>query len=315
MAWLQKPWRHRFHRWLERRIPPARQITLHQNNLFIFLSREGWAYLGVAALVWIGATNFQNNLVLALCFLLLAILFVAIHQTFANLSGLTLRFVAAEPVQAGDVAHCLIELESSTARQQLELAFPGETATRASVTGGAPNRVPVPIRTHRRGRFQAGRFRLQSRYPLGLIRCWTWLDLGAVILVYPRPLASTEHPLSAGTAEAQGAAVQGVEDFFSLRPYVPGDALSGIAWKPYAAGRGLLVREQVDYRDAEPWLDYRALPDADPEIRLAKLCARALELAAIDRPFGLRLPHELVEPGTGDAHLRRVLRALAECPV
>lgn len=308
-------WQRRFHRWLERRIPPARQITLHQKNLFIFLSPEGWAYLGISGLVWIGATNFQNNLVLALCFLMLAILFVAIHQTFANLSGLTLRFVAAEPVYAGDVAHCLIELESSADRQQLELAFPGEAATFTSVAGREPNRARLSVTTHRRGWFQPGRFRLQSRYPLGIIRCWTWLGLDTPILVYPRPLASDDHPLSAGAAEAQDTVAKGAEDFLSLRPYVPGDVLSGIAWKHYAAGRGLLVREQVDYHGAELWLDYRTLPDADPEIRLSKLCARALELAAIDRPFGLRLPHEVIEPGAGDAHLRRALRALAECPV
>ena len=315
MAWLQRPWRRRFHRWVERRIPPAPQITLHQKNLFIFISREGWAYLGVSALVWIGATNFQNNLVLALCFLMLAILFVAIHQTFANLSGLTLRCVAAEPVYAGDVAQCIIELESSIDRQQLELAFPGEAATLTSVAGREPNRMHLSVTTRRRGWFQPGRFRLQSRYPLGIIRCWSWLDLGAAILVYPRPLATDDPQLPDDTAGDQGSVVAGSEDFFSLRAYLPGDALSGIAWKHYAAGRGLLVREQVDYRGAELWLEYQALPDVDPEIRLSKLCFRALELATIDLPFGLRLPHAVIEPGTGDVHLRQVLRALAECPV
>ena len=314
--WPRALWQRRFQNWLERRIPPARRLQLNQKNLFIFISREGWAYLFIAGLVWIGATNFQNNLVLALCFLLLAILCVAIHQTFANLSGLTLRWIGAEPVFAGDVAHCLIELDSATGREQLELTFPGEAATVAAVTGGEPGRVALTVTTSRRGRFTPGRCRLQSRYPLGIIRCWTWLDLEAEVLVYPRPLATDEREWASGGAdEDQGAAVAGSEDFFALRSYVPGDALSGVAWKHYAAGRGLLVREQVDYHGTELWLDYRTLPDADPEHRLSKLCFRALELAESLRPFGLRLPDRVIEPAAGDEHLRAVLRALAECPV
>jgi uncharacterized protein (DUF58 family) len=314
--WLRDPWRDRFQGWLERRIPPARQIRLNQKNLFIFISREGGNYLLIAALVWIGATNFQNNLVLALCFLLLAILFVAIHQTFANLSGLTLRWIGAEPVFAGAVAHCLIELNSTTCREQLELAFPGEEATMVSVSGGEPARVALAVTTSRRGWHKPGRCRLQSRYPLGIIRCWTWLDLSPEILVYPRPLATDERELAFdGVDEEHGAAIAGSEDFQALRDYVPGDPLSAVAWKQYAAGRGMLVREQVDYRSTELWLDYRTLPDADPERRLSKLCFHALELAESQRPFGLRLPDIAIEPAAGDGQLRTVLRALAESTV
>lgn len=313
--WWLKPWRNRYRRWLGRRIPPARRITLNQKNLFILPGFQGAAYLLVTLLVWIGATNFQNNLILALCFSLLAILFVAIHQTFANLSGLTLRFIDAEPVFAGEVAHCKFSLESTTNRQQLELQWPGEAAVIVSPAAQRASQIQIPITSHQRGRFKPGRFRLQSSYPLGIIRCWTWLDLDAEILVYPTPLNNEIQPSGAVDQDAGDERVVGSEDFHSLRGYIAGDSLSRVAWKHYAAGRGLQVRETVDYLATDLWLDFHALADSDPEIRLSKLCFSALELSAEQRPFGLKLPHLTLEPGSGSQHLQATLRALAECPV
>ena len=305
------PGRH-WRRWLDRRIPPAREIRLNQRNLFIFISRRGGAYLLVTALVWVGATNYQNNLIHALCFYLLALLFVVIHQTFANLSGLRLRFTGVEPVFAGAVACPRIELISTRPRQQLELGFPDESRVKASTPAGLPVTVTLPITTHRRGRFRPGRFRLASHYPMGLIRCWTWLDLDIEVLVYPQPLAGAVDTHVGQGAEDSGEAVAGSDDFIGLRPWAPGDALSRVSWKHQASGHGLLVREQVDYRDTERWLDFDRWPGADPERRLSWLCHAALRLAADNRAFGLRLPGLMLPPATGDDHLRQVLRALAE---
>jgi hypothetical protein len=71
----------------------------------------------------------------------------------------------------------------------------------------------------------------------------------------------------------------------------------------------------VDYRGADSWLDYWALPDADPEIRLSKLCYCALQLHEQHRTFGLRLPDRQIAPAAGQAHLHNVLVALARCVI
>lgn len=313
---LRQAWRARLQRWLNRRIPPGREIRLNQRNLFVLPSRQGGGYLLTAALIWIGATNFQNNLVLALCFLLLALLFVTLHQTFANLSGLSLRHIATEPVFAGDTALCLLELDASRPRQQLALGFAEAPATQVSMAAGQPLRTAVAFPTHRRGRQRPGRLRVQSVYPYGLIRCWTWLDLDIELLVYPRPLDGEIPSAPGGTgSKDRGQPIAGSDDFLGLRGYVRGDPLARISWKHQAAGHGLLVREQVDYRSDERWLDYAALGEADPETRLSRLCRHALDLTAEGRAFGLRLPGTRIEPDRGDGHLRAVLRALAECPV
>ena len=57
-------WQERFDRWLLRRIPPARRVTLNQKCIFIVPSSVGYAFLLVAFLVFLAAINYQKQPVL-----------------------------------------------------------------------------------------------------------------------------------------------------------------------------------------------------------------------------------------------------------
>ncbi|EOG7035816.1 hypothetical protein ACLH5N_004693, partial [Aeromonas salmonicida] len=57
-------------RWLTRRIPPARQMTLGRRSLFILPTRMGLLYLLVMSAIYLLGTNYQNNLVLLVSYCL-----------------------------------------------------------------------------------------------------------------------------------------------------------------------------------------------------------------------------------------------------
>lgn len=75
--------------------------------------------------------------------------------------------------------------------------------------------------TERRGWLRPGRLRVESRFPLGLLVAWSWVDLRQQALVYPRPLAG-ESFLAPGAedAENQGRALAsaGVDDYQGCAP-------------------------------------------------------------------------------------------------
>ena len=75
---LPAPLRNFYERWLARRLPSARQIVLDQRRIFIFPTGYGFFYLLVAALLFIGGINYENNLILALSFLMASLFLVAI---------------------------------------------------------------------------------------------------------------------------------------------------------------------------------------------------------------------------------------------
>lgn len=308
---LPASWQQRYIRWLNQRIPVKTSVVLNQKNLFIFLSRQGIYYLLLIALIWIGATNFQSNLSYALSFLLLAVLFVAILQTFANVSGLRVQFVDAEPVFAGEVARFRFTLTAAAQHEQIDMFWPAQAVSVLNLDKHKTDCLFLQHQTTTRGVFTPGRFCLQSYFPLGVVRCWTWLDLAASVWVYPKPLPADFRLCAMGEGEDGFVASEGVEEYYALKPYRAGEPLTRVAWKQYAAGRGLFVQDYTALRGGDVWLDYSIMQDTDVEMRLSKLCYCALQLHQIERPFGLRLPAQSIDAGTGDAHLRDVLRALA----
>lgn len=309
---LLSAWRSRFQQWVNRRIKPARQIRLGRHNLFIFPSRTGLGFLLLLALLWLLGTNYANNLILLLAFLLTAVLVITILHTYRNLSGLSLQCLEVQPVFAGERAAFQLRLNGTGAKGlQLSLGWQGRDCqvvnlqhTEASLSLWAPSL--------RRGWLHPGRLLVESYYPLGLIRCWTWLDLDLRALIYPRPVASQQAPW----AEAEGEMDEhlgrtGTEDFVGLSPFQPGQPLNRVSWKHLARGQGLQLKEFADPQGQAQALDWDFFAGLDAESRLSRLCYWVLYLDQRGLPFSLQLPGCAIAMGQGDGHREQCLQALA----
>ncbi len=306
-------WRQRFERWLAQRVPAAREVNLDHRRIFILPTRQGMAFLATLAVLFLGAVNYQNNLAFALVFLLLGLFLVSVLHTYANLAGLCLRGLRARPTYAGEPAAFELALEAPGRRERcaIELAWREEPPQSIdSVLAEAP--VTLFRRSRHRGRLRPGRLRVSSRYPLGLLQAWSWVDLDLEALVYPRPLACPAPHSPAGSGE-RGSPRRGDDgdELHAFRPYRPGDPLRQVLWKAYA--RDGVLQTGLMARRSEPrvWLDFDGLEGGDAERRLCGLCHWVLQLSARGVPFGLRLPGVEVSPAAGEAQREAALRALA----
>lgn len=306
--------RGRFGRWLERRIPPARSVTLDQRRIFIFPSLAGLFFGLLLLLILLTAINYQNNMAYAVTFLLSTLFIVGILHTYANLAGLSLHAVAASPAFPGQQSEFSLRLQRGrrAAHYGLRLAWPRGGDAQVSLVGrdSAELRLFVPV--GKRGWYHPGRLLLESSYPLGLLRCWTWVDLDLRALVYPQPLASPELPGTAtDSPEGAAVAVAGSDDFYGFREYRRGDSLRQVHWKGLAKGQALQSKHYAAYTDRSAWLDWDAFPGTPLEQRLSHLCYWALACERSGEDYGLRLPGTEIPPARGEAQLERVLSALA----
>ncbi len=306
--------RQRWRRWINRRIPPAKQVTLDQRRIFIFPTRIGMFFLFTLLVMLVAAINYQNNMTFALTFLLANLFVVAVLHTFANLSNLTIHAVRASPVFAGQHAEFEIMLSRSNRRDYygLHLKWAGEDSVTVNLQNVEEEHVQLYVPTEQRGWHNPGRLLLETVYPLGLLRAWTWLDLDIHALVYPRPLASGPLPGIAtdrpdGTAEP----IYGTDDFYGLRDYRAGDSLRHVFWKSVAKGQALQSKHYVAYADRSVWLDWALFEGLPPEQRLSHLCHWTLEFDKRNEEYGLRLPGVVIEPDVGENHRLKVLRQLA----
>ena len=306
--------RGRWRAWLDRRVPARRSIVLGQSNIFIFPPQQGLAFVLLIVLLVLGGINYQNSLVFGLAFLLASLFAVTIGHTFRNLANLEIEAAGVEPVFAGEHALFTLRIARRGRRRHhaVRIGWPGEPAQTFDLDEETELRVRIPVPAEHRGWLDPGRFRIETFWPLGLLRAWTWIDVAQRALVYPAPLAGGP-PAQANLATGEGEVVVrgGSDDFLALREYRPGDPLKHVAWKSFAREGELLVKDFGAFADRRLWLDWEALPGLDPELRLSRLTAWALDLEAGGDEYGLRLPGVELEPGRGPEHLGRVLRRLA----
>jgi uncharacterized protein (DUF58 family) len=180
------------------------------------------------------------------------------------------------------------------------------------VTGPEVHALRLLAPVGERGWHHPGRLLVETTYPLGLIRCWTWIDLHLHAMVYPRPLSSAELPgLATDQPDGASVPVEGSDDFYGFRDYRTGDSPRHIYWKGLARGQSLQTKQYTAYADRSVWLDWEAFPGLGVEQRLSHLCYWALEFDRNGDEFGLRIPGVVIDPDVGEFHRERVLKALA----
>ncbi|HSH57041.1 MAG TPA: hypothetical protein VK965_03715, partial [Halomonas sp.] len=164
-------------------------MALPQRRLFLLPTRFGVGWAVLVLLLLLLGINYQNSLAYALSFWLFAVASVALLRTWRNLLGVraTLRL----PVEtfAGDEVRLGVVLEGGRPRHAIEVH-----ATGVCVTGGsaildlATGRGEATLRlpASHRGEQRLPLLRLESAWPLGLVRAVAWLASDETLLVYPR---------------------------------------------------------------------------------------------------------------------------------
>lgn len=303
----------RFNDWIRRRLPPVQSITLNQKRLFVFPSRQGLYFLLVLMLMLVAAINYQNNMSFAVTFLMVTVFVTAILHTFANCSGLTVKAIRGHAAFAGDDVRFDLQL-SAKARDRfgIRLDWKSGDAQQISVFESTEHPVAMYLPTTQRGLFRPQRLLLESIYPLGLIRVWTWLHLDIYGVVYPKPYKYMELPLTVGEGqEGELLNIAGSDDFYGLDSYRPGDPLKHVFWKSYAKGQDLQLKKFSSSADHQNWLDWEAFSTLSVENRLSCMCYWALWFDQRGEEYGLRIPGVTLAPASGDRHKHKVLRALA----
>ena len=224
--------------------PEQGVVFLSQRRVYVLPTRHGLSFSAAIVLMLFGSINYSLSLGYMLTFLLAGLGVVSILHTFRNLAHLYVSAGRVDNVFAGDWARFGLTLESRSDRDRLAIevhvrrpGVPGDVPARRTVT------VFVPVKAEKRGWLQLPRVTLETRYPLGLTRAWSYVQPDMRALVYPTPdrssLPAYEPVPDTGDAVSVGA---GLDDFAGLRPYQASDSPRHIAWKAAARGGPLLTK-------------------------------------------------------------------------
>ena len=306
----------RFANWVYGFTPPERgTVVLVHRRVYIVPTRLGWIFAATLAILLVGSINYALSLGFALTFLLAGMGLAGMVHTARNLARIAVSTGRAEPVFAGETAQFRLYLDARAdfERPAILARHLGSGAQLVvDIPPGALAEVVLAVPAPARGWLPLGRVMLETRFPLGLFRAWSYVEPDARCLVYPRPERSQLPPPSAeAAAGALRSPTPGNDDFAGLRGYQLSDSPRHVAWKAVARSGDMLTKQFTGEAAAELWLDWRALPALAVEARLSRLAGWVLAADRGGASYGLRLPGAEIAPGRGDAHRAACLQALA----
>jgi uncharacterized protein (DUF58 family) len=314
--------------WLYGSSPPRSgqhggEIVLGHRRVYIVPSRLGLFYGATLAILLVGSINYALALGFALTFLLAGMGIAAMVQTTRNLARLSVRAGRSQPVFAGEAAGFRLGIANAGDydRPEILLRHLGSGAQlTVDVAANAYTEAELAVPATRRGWLPFGRVMLETRFPVGLFRAWSYVEPDSRCLVYPRPDTGVLPPPAPG-AQAGGARAhaQGSDDFSGLRAHQPADSPRHVAWKSVARSdtqdarsNAMLTKQFAGDAVAELWLDLGDLPQAlGLEQRLSRLTGWVLAAERGGAHYGLRLPGTEIAPGRGETHCAACLEALA----
>ncbi len=313
---LKKLIRHRFDRWLTKRLPASLTKTLDNKSIFIFPTRLGFAYLMVLMLIFLLGTNYQNNVIILLAYVLASLFITAMLQSYYNFKSLT---ISATKHVTGYAKHYLdipFTLNSKKPKYGLVLEFQHQPKTLLPCLEHE-HLVLVKYFAKQRGAYSLPRLKISSEYTLGLFKTWTWCDFGTESIIYPEikpiPARLLNHKTFGHHSEQDDGSAyeEGIDDFYELNTYKEGEPLTHVAWKQLARGQGKYTKTYRQPMSSDVWLSLSNMPGSDLELKLSYLCYLVTQYMPLDIKFGLNLNGEEITPNTGQQHYQQCLTALA----
>jgi uncharacterized protein (DUF58 family) len=294
------------------------------------ICREGWYYLFVTLLVFLGAIFKEVNLLLILSGMMMGLLLFHWQALIVTLQGLKLNRKAPDAVCAGDVLSVGLQLSNSNAKFGSWAVNVDEPIRResASLSNNNQNHRQIgqnhndklltsvffpylPVgeqrsgtyrgRLYQRGLYRLGPARVSTRFPFGLLVRSIKIGECDSLYVYPRLgrltrqwLARHRRALSGSDRRQSRPGPEG--DFYGVREWHAGDNMKLIHWRGSARTGKLVVRqfEQPHNRDVAIILDI-PLPD--------KYADKHLQTIETAISFAATALTDLCRQGGGKVHL------------
>lgn len=341
----------RVDRWLSKRVPSNVEHKLSNRNIFIIPTRFGFTFLFFDVLLFLLGTNYQNNAILLLSYLLASLFITVMMHSFYNFSQLAFSSSATQYTFAKQQAYFPITVNAQKTHFDLNFLFPSqhkampkepiqkkpnhkelsqkERSITLEQTDAGESQVLIPYLATKRGVINLGRVKVFSEYSLGLFITWAMLDFSHQLVVFPEPKKlNNSHNYLSGlegdddqnpTSFNQTSA--GTDDFSELKNYITGESQARVAWKQLARGQGKLSKHYENQQGSLRWLKLSSMPSFDIETKLSYLSYLILEYGKSGLDYGLVLDipsstdsHGAVKiiPNSGFAHQQNCLIALAK---
>jgi uncharacterized protein (DUF58 family) len=301
--------------WMWRNEQPAREpVQLHRRRVYILPTGAGLLFAAVLVCMLIGSINYQLGLGYLFTFLVGAVGVVAMHRTHDNLLGLSIDCTETRPAHAGGDAGFVLRLTNPHrhTRAGLRLSLDGQTlAEDVHLQPSESRDVLIKLPTTRRGWLAAPRLRIDTIFPLGMFRAWSYYWPAQRALVYPALSATAAPPGGLGKGAGASRSGSGQDAFSHVTPYQPGEDVRRLHWRAFARDQLALRVHEGEAGEENVFRLDSLLPDVPLEEALSRLATAVVHSDQRRARFALVLGQETPVMSSGEAHRHACLARLA----
>lgn len=297
------------------------------------VTRAGFVYSVVCALVGLAAFASANNLLFLILAAMLSTLLVSGFISRLSLAALQLEFILPEHIPANRRLQGRVVVRNMKAwMPSFSIHLAPTDASSVSpplyfpmIPAGAAANGPVEVCFPRRGLYRESNFRFSTRFPFGFSERRIQMHMGRDLVIYPPidPQPGFEDLLDSISGELEACARGPGHDFYRIRPYESFESSRHVDWKATAHTGELQVREFAREQElaVEMWLDLDVPREQEEWFeRAVGMCAflawrlteRGAQFRLCTQDFSARVPEEadvytilkylaLVEPARGKA--------------
>ncbi|WP_010363420.1 DUF58 domain-containing protein [Pseudoalteromonas citrea] len=303
---------HWFAKFVSRR-HTANHMVFKHDSIYVLPSQSGLLFIGITILNFVLGINYQNNLILAVSYIMAILLVVSLLSGYINFNRLELKLLSVSDDQEGTSTGAKLELKTNKERHNIIIKHI-DTGSEIDISEMVKNTIIDINLPYKRGVYTLDRFRIISHFPFGLVTVWSYLNCNKVLHVYPIPIeenAEIRHIIKGADGELDVNRVQENDEFNELKPYQKGMSLNKVSWRHFAKSQQMLIKDYTSEKPVSLGFDFD-LVTGDIEERLSKLCFLVLEASNNQQPFALKLPHKTLPIGTGQTHQVKCLELLSE---
>lgn len=172
----------------------------------------------------------------------------------------------------------------------------------------------IEVIFEQRGRAKISEVQVSSSFPFLFFKRSITVSTDLELVVFPQPIFSdylkyfSHGQRDTESRTPKGKAYEG--EIIGVRAYSPQDPLKYIHWKATAKSSQLMTKEFSPYRGNPVIIDLNDF-SGDLEQKIGKATYALLNISQRGIPVGLKLDSTIYKPEVGNAHLRRLLNALA----
>ncbi len=277
------------------------------------VNKAGLIFIGITIFLGVAAVNTANNLLYLVVSYMLSFMLLSGVLSLYNLRKLEVVLIPPEEVYAGLEAPFRIIVRNKKRLPSFLIEVKrGKYQSFFSLIRESSEKG-ILLSFEKRGLYREIELEVSSTFPVGLFERYFFIKVPLDLVVFPKPLVWEEKRLLYDGKDKDYAPTlskeKGYEEVHGIKEYT-NEPMKLIHWKLSAKTGNIYVKEMVEEK-APPIVLSLDMVEGSLEERLSRLTYLVLKFLSEGRAVGLRLSQETIEPSTGTAHKRRLLKELA----